>query len=165
MSEPLAAILAPHRGNLALLDANLLVLWVLGRFGEGKFTRLKRVSQFDYRHYRMLRHLATAFRGMISTPYVLSQASDLTTLNGADSVVARAYLKDLIVPMQDAYQPAAKLVQHPVFCRLGLADTSVLNAGNPRTTILTTDFELYRYAQAQGVPSLNFNHLRPLQNY
>jgi hypothetical protein len=146
------------------LDANLLVLWVLGRFGKGKFSQLKRVSQFDYRHYRMLCYLATAFRGLISTPYVLSQASDLTTLTGEDNEVARAYLKDLILPMQDSYQPAAELVQHPVFRKLGLADTSVLNAGNPRTTILTTDLELYRYAQAQGVPALNFNHLRPLQN-
>ena len=154
-------LLRKHRGKGVLVDANLLVLLLVGTVNRRRIGDFKRTQSFTAEDFDLLRKLiAHLGPSMLATPHVLSQVSDLTDLKGRELLQAREVMKALVRKMEETYHPALDLVEHPLFTRFGLADAAVAAIHHTGALILTADLDLYIGLQRLKIESLNFHHIR-----
>jgi hypothetical protein len=157
------ALIEKHRGKGVLVDANLLVLMLVGSVNITRIQNFKRTSNFDADNFRTLKSLCDWFGSpLIVTPHILSQASDLCDLGGSEGTAVRRLFQNIAEVLEERYDPAVQLVQNPVFGRFGLADASIAAVCAREILVLTADIQLQVALASRGLDALNFNHVRPL---
>lgn len=144
-----------------LLDTNLLVAWVIGRVDPAMLARHKRAALFDSGDLPLLISVVDRFDQVVTIPHVLAEASNLLGLTGEpDRTALLEGLGRFISETHEIQVLSATAVDHASFAKLGLADAAILCAANKQVSTMTTDFHLCGVLQKQGLPSINFNHLR-----
>jgi hypothetical protein len=116
------AILAKHRGRGALVDANLLVLLLVGRVNRHRIAGFKRTSSYTVQDYVLLEQLVAYVGGVVTTPHVLAQTSDLTDMPGEEGARVRLLLALLVGISTEIFDPSGELVKDGLFVRLGLSN-------------------------------------------
>ena len=147
--------------NRLLIDANLLVLLVVGLANETYIEKHKRLAAFDRTDYLLLKELIGASSGIIVTPHVLAEASNL--LRQVKDPLQReltARLRRLIEDVTETQVGARIAVARNEFLWLGLTDAAILATELEDVTILTADAGLHISAEKAGRKSLNYNHIR-----
>lgn len=158
-----AYLIQKYRGRGAFLDANLLVLLLVGRVNPRRIESFKRTQNFTRHEFALLEILVESFgRPLVATPHVLSQVSDLTDLSGIEGKLVRQLLKATIETIDEKYIAARNLVHHPAFERFGLGDASIAAACEHNLVVLTADVRLHLALEGLGHDSINFNHVRTL---
>lgn len=157
------ALIRKHKANGVLVDANLLVLLFVGLVNAGRIRNFKRTSDFTVEDFQSLQNLVDWFGApLVTTPYVLSQVSDLTDLPGQELASIRALFVAKVELIEEQYDPGRQLVKNPVFKRLGLADASIAAVCERNVLVLTADLQLHIALGSLGLDTLNFNHVRAL---
>lgn len=156
------ALIEKHRAKGALVDANLLVLFLVGAVNRQRIPRFKRTQNFTIEDFDLLTRLITWFDKVIATPHVLSQASDLADLRGKELREIRQKFKLIVDQIEESYDPSRVLVADPIFERLGLADAAIATVCSRGILVVTADLELQLEVQRRGADALNFNHVRQL---
>jgi hypothetical protein len=156
------ALIQKHRAKGALVDANLLVLFLVGAVNKQRILNFKRTQNFTIEDFDLLTHLINWFGTLIATPHVLSQASDLADLRGKELREIRRKFKLTVDQIEESYEPSRVLVADPVFERLGLADAAIATVGSRGILVVTADLDLQIEVQQRGADALNFNHVRQL---
>ena len=87
------ALIKKHRAKGALVDANLLVLFLVGSVNKRRILTFKRTQNFTIEDFDLLTNLIDWFGGLFATPHVLSQTSDLTDLPGKERIEVRRLFK------------------------------------------------------------------------
>jgi hypothetical protein len=64
--------------------------------------------------------------------------------------------------VEETYDTAKQLVQHPLFERFGLGDASVAMVCARNVVVLTADVQLQIALGLSGLDAINFNHVRAL---
>src|SRR4051794_28125217 len=95
-SRDTEALLQKHRAKGVLLDTNLLVLLLVGSVNKHRILNFKRTGNFSIEDYDLLARLIRRFSKLITTPHLLSQASDLTDLPGKELYAIREQFKLLV---------------------------------------------------------------------
>jgi hypothetical protein len=148
-------IFAQYRGKRILLDANLLLLYLVGTLQRERIATFKRTSQFSPEDFDLLLALVAQFRLLVTTPHLLTEVNSL-----ANSLPE--YLKpgwcDHFGRKIAPFQPASIIMRQTAFNPFGLTDAAIQNA-SADTLILTEDFRLSGFLQSQGVATLNFRDL------
>jgi hypothetical protein len=157
------ALIEKHQAKGVLVDANLLVLLLVGRVNRQRIPAFKRTQNFTIEDAELLERLVAWFGKLFATPHVLSQVSDLADLPGKDLHEIRRLFK-LVVEEQieETYDPSRVLVADSLFDRLGLTDAAIATICSRGILVLTADVELQLALQHRGADALNFNHVRPL---
>ena len=122
MGDPVTLI-QQHRGKGVLLDANLLVLLLVGTVNRLRIAKFKRTQGYSLEDFDLLARLLDWFGSIIVTPHVLSQASDLAAVPSEELRAIRATFGFLVGRSREIYDPAKDLVANPVFTTLGLERT------------------------------------------
>ena len=139
-----------------VLDANLLVLFVVG-----SASRHKRLKEYSASDFDLLVDVLSAAPDVLLTPNTLTETSNLI---GNISEPARTHIytafRKLIGIATEHYLPSSKAAVRPEFLRLGLTDAALLDLTPGTASLLTADLDLYLAALAQGSSAYNFNHLR-----
>jgi len=150
--------------RILLVDTNLLILLVLGRTSTNHIERFHRTRQFTVADYLLLLEIMDAYDGLIVTPHILTETSNLLGQLG-DPLRAncRATLAQMVPLWQEHHTSASMLVQEAVYLRLGLTDSAVVQLARDNVTVLTDDLDLYRATTAEGRDSINFTHRRAQQ--
>jgi len=152
----IASTLTPNR--TAILDTNLVLLWLVAKSDPSLLARYKRVQMFTDRDIPLLKHIAGLFQGLLTTPQVLTEVSNFL---GQAPPYAQPQLKSLfaeyISAKEEIYVRSADLATHTVFFELGLTDCSLEDA-SLQHTIITTDYRLTGKIIAMGGRALNLNH-------
>ena len=157
-----AGLIEKHRGRGVFVDANLLVLLLVGRVNTQRIRDFKRTQDFSVEDFRLLDSLVKWFgKPLIATPYILSQVSDLTDLSGPNGVAVRELLKSTIQVIDERYESASQLVQHAAYNRFGLGDASIASICERAVVVLTADVRLQIALEGFGLDAINFNHVRP----
>ena len=146
------------------VDANLLVLLVIGLTNKGLITKHKRVRAFDTDDFELLCHILNRFPRVLVTPNVLTEASNLLAQHREPerSQILKK-LSDLIADSQEAYVKSRVASQHGEFCRLGLTDSAFLEEVSAEKPLLTVDVRLYYAAlRKDSEAGINFTHFRQL---
>jgi hypothetical protein len=144
----------------ALLDSELLVLFVVGSYDPSRIDRFKRTNKYDIRAFELLSAILARFDSFWVTPHVLTEASNwLGYLDDPIRADCRNGLASLVRVWHEQYTPAAVLVNGDVYERLGLTDESLF-ALRHRGTLVTDDLDLYLAALGVGAECINFTHER-----
>jgi hypothetical protein len=145
--------------GILLVDANLLVLLVVGLASPEYIARHKRLRAFGAEDFDLLRNLLAAARRVIVTPNVVTEASNLAG-QIAEPARARIFaaLRTVLEHTQEVYVESRKAAVLGVFPRLGIADAVTLDLLGNDMTLVTSDLDLYLEAARQGRDAVNFNH-------
>lgn len=148
--------------RFVLLDANLLVLLVVGAVDQGWIARHKRVRRFAANDWKLLRRLIDGPQ-LVTTPHILAEASNLLRSGGLSAAAHEKLMVGLgvvIAAASEEHVPGKGLVDAALYRRLGLTDAGILSLLRPHTYLLTDDDELWREAIKLGWLASSFDHLR-----
>ena len=149
-----------HKKKL-LVDTNILLLYIVGSLSLDRIARHKRTDTFTIEDYLLLDALLRQFGGIVVTPNILTEVSNL--LGYTDEKTRGSLLillRSLAWISEEHYVRSLDAVETAEFSRLGLADASILSCPTEGLTVLTDDLHLYLALQRRGVEVINFNHLR-----
>ncbi|MCD6622891.1 hypothetical protein DN614_32035 [Klebsiella michiganensis] len=129
-----------------LIDTNLLLLFVIGSVDNGHFIDAsKRLGAFSYDDYRLLKEFIDKFDNFATTPYILTEVSNLIDLQdyAAEEAFKTLRLVSQLAEVIDV-TPSSD-TEHAHFFLYGLTDVNILNIAQNRA-ILTNDMRLSNFA-------------------
>ena len=145
----------------ALIDANLLVLLIIGHTDKGAIAKHRRSVSFTALDFDLLVEVLSRFSRVVVTPHVLAEASNLLSQ-------CQPPLRTNILEIFRAI--TAQMTEHHVSVTIGSADSAFLRLGLTDSTLLyrvecgdclvTTDLPLFLEAERRGHNAINFNRLR-----
>jgi hypothetical protein len=144
-----------------VLDASLLVLFLVGSTRRDLIGRHKRLKAYTIEDYDLLLRLISQAPHVIVTPNTLTEASNLIAqVDEPARTRIREVFRGVVEATEEEYVSSRTAVSAPIFLRLGLTDAALLHLMSEPRSLLTTDLNLYLSALQQGSTALNFNHLR-----
>lgn len=145
-----------------LIDTNILLLYVVGSLGLERIARHKRTAKFTIQDYQLLQKVLREFGGIVATPNVLTEVSDLLSQTDKETKAKLLALFAVrVVPdLEEQYVRSREAAEMIEFLRLGLTDATILSLPKKDLTVLTDDLHLYLALQRRGIDAVNFNHLR-----
>jgi len=149
----------PHAG--VFIDANLLVLLVVGRVDRNSIPKHKRTSRFSPEDYDRLLEIVDTARRVFVTPNTLTETSNLLA-NRSDPRFLGT-LRRLIEATDEIVVTSKAAAGNRMFDRLGLTDAALLQAISAERPLITVDLDLYGAAAAKGEGfAYNFTYLQNL---
>lgn len=147
-----------------IIDANLLLLAVVGKASRDYIHRHKRLQGYSLSDYDRLCDLLFKATRIVVTPNILTEVSNLARQIGepARTKVSQS-LRNFIqmaTVVDERYVQSVDATCRKEFLRLGLTDSALLSLAADSTMLLTADLHLYLAATAAGYRATNFNHLR-----
>lgn len=144
-----------------LVDANILVLYLVGSLDPDLIERHKRLDKFTVEDFHLLQRLLPP--SIVTTPNILTEVSNLAVqIGGSVKENLRLLLAALL--QRGAFQEHAveslEASRVEEFRRIGLTDAGVVLMAQRGLAVLTDDLPLYLALQRRGVETINFNHLR-----
>lgn len=144
-----------------VIDANLLLLLVVGRHDARDIARSKRLSGYSAYDFALLSGLLQSAVVTIVTPHALTEVSNLIGGGDDDSNYQRnRALAGFVAQSIEVYTPSIDLMKAKTFFRLGLSDAAQIAAAMERGTLLTADGPLFQFAVGLGVPAILFEDVR-----
>ena len=146
------------------IDANLLVLLIVGNTDKTLISKHRRLRGYSVEDYDILIDALSQAERIFITPNTLTEASNLLSQHGDPerSLIFdtfRAFIHDNIEVMVRSEVASSR----SEFNRLGLTDSALLEGVSEETPLITVDIELYLAALQEGRNrALNFAHIRNL---
>lgn len=161
MPDHVEHLLIEYRTEGVLVDANLLLLYVVGTYDPRWIERFKRTSEYTIDDFELLDRLLAQFQTAVTTPPILTEVSNL--LGHLDEQPRRActvLLRRLIQELEEVHRPSEEVSEHPFFVRFRLTDTGLAEVAAGSYLVVTDDFPLYHALGNDEQAVLNFNHIR-----
>jgi hypothetical protein len=149
-------------GFPALLDANLLLLYLCASLYRGLIGTFKRLNSFSEEDADLLQAALAFFPTLRTTPHVLTEVSNLA--NSLPRWRRDAWAEHFargIQTIPEEWILAQEIVKEPAF-RLGITDACLCKLASSHV-VLTIDFPLSNCLESKKLNVINFNHLRESQ--
>lgn len=161
LESDLLSLLPPNsKGQVAVLDANLIVLLLTAQIDIDLFSTLKRVRIFKQSDVPVLRWLLTQFRAVATNAYVLAEASNLgNELSGWKRKLWFEQLERFSVATMETHIPTQQLGANRLIVSYGITDAALGSLPNDHV-LITAEHRLSGYLTSIGRQALNFNHFR-----
>ena len=146
------------------IDANLLVLLVVGSTGADFITKHRRLREYSVEDFEILVDELDQVERIFVTPNTLTETSNLLAQHG-EPELSRFFetLKFFIHASEEVVVQSVAASSRSEFNRLGLTDAALLEVATEETPLLTVDLGLCLAAQQEGYDrAVNFTHLRNL---
>jgi len=142
-----------------ILDANLIVLLVVGLADENAVPGHKRTRAYSIGDFRLLLSVIAEYQELAALPNALTEASNLLEFEG-DGLPGKIFGRflDFISTTKEIYIPSLNASRRTEFRRLKLTDAATLEAARPDVHILSADLGLYLAALKAGYSAANFTH-------
>ena len=143
-----------------LIDANLLVLFVVGRTGRQLIAKHRRLREFSVGDYNRLVKIIRMVGHVVVTPNTLTETSNLLAQHH-EPERSRFFdaLRYLIENSEEITVASVDASRSRAFRRLGLTDAAVLEVVSADTPLLTVDLDLYIAALSKDSnAAVNFWH-------
>ena len=144
------------------IDANLLVLLVVGSEGRELIVKHRRLDGYSARDYDILLDLIRPFGRVFVTPNTLTETSNLLAQHGEPerSRIMRR-LRYIVHETEEVVVASAVATDNSQYERLGLTDAALLEVITAQTPLVTVDFDLYIAALEKGEDTVvNFAQFR-----
>ncbi len=144
----------------AFIDANLLVLVVIGSVDRDLISKHRRTRRFTPEDYDRLLTMIQEVEQVFVTPNTLTETSNL--LGTKDSRFLE-YLRFLLEKSKEVIVSSAAAARNKAFPRLGLTDAALLEVISAERPLITVDLELFSAALEKGEEvAINFTHYQAL---
>lgn len=142
-----------------VLDANLLVLLIVGTTSEAYISRHKRLRAFTVNDFRLLTTRLSAAAQVWVTPNTVTEASNLAgQINEPARTHIFAVFRGLLRKLREFYVPSLHASEQKAILRLGVTDAGLLLADFADHVLMTVDLDLYLEAGRLKRKAINFNH-------
>ena len=143
-----------------LVDTNLLILLLVGSYDEDKILSFKRTQTYTIEDYKFLSIFLSKFKKHIFTPNILTEITNLAdSINSEPTHSFFQHIKIALSVFSEDSIISKEIMQSKSFLKFGLADAVNCQLSD-KYLILTDDLRLYSYLANQGLPAINFNHIR-----
>ena len=133
------------------VDANLLILLVVGGVNLDMIVRHRRLDDFTADDYELLLVVLNEVPQIFVTPNTLTEASNLLRQHREpERSLLMYHLAHLIEESDEVVVASVQAAANPHFSQLGLTDAALLESVSPQTPLLTVDRDLYTAALAKG---------------
>ena len=161
MRSHIDQLLVEYRTEGVLVDANLLLLYVVGAYDPGWIGRFKHTSAFTEADFELLDRLLGRFQIVATTPPVLTEVSNfLGHLSGNTQRDCTELFRRLIPELNETHRASEELCKHRYFHPFRLTDTGIAEVSEDSYLVVTDDFQLYQALAHDQQAVINFNHLR-----
>ena len=146
------------------IDANLLVLLIVGSVGRDLIQKHRRLRSFTVEDYDRLLGLISGVDRIFVTPNTLTETSNLLAQH-RDPERSRFFdrFRLIIEKSEEIVVVSEVAASNGEFRRLGLTDAVLLEAITAETPLVTVDLDLYLAAWAKGPnTAVNFTRLQRL---
>jgi len=151
-----------HKAGV-LLDTNLLLLLLAGTVDRELIGNWKRTQIYDQDDFDLLSDLLELHRGLVMTPHIATEVSNLaTSLAKPDHDRFFRLFAGYLHECEERLVAVREVAVVDVFARLGLTDTAIVRFKRRRPLVVTDDLPLALHLERQRFPVVNFNHLRNL---
>ncbi|MBS1828667.1 MAG: hypothetical protein JST93_25400 [Acidobacteria bacterium] len=151
------AFLQKHRSRGALFDANLLIVYLVGKMGSHLLKQYPHTKQYED-DYPLVEKLVESFPILYTTPNVLTEVSNLGRKAGPQFF---AGMRAVVRLLDERYCASRDAVENARFASLGLTDSGLMIVAS-EVLVVTADFPLYSILRAHQLDAVNFHHLRHL---
>jgi hypothetical protein len=155
-------LIEKHRRNGLLIDSNLFLLWVVGSTNESRIARFNRTQKYSVQDFRLLRVLVHEFQEIVTSPHILTEVSNLATIEEPELRTLRSNFHQIVQRTQEICEESRTGCADDAFPRFGLTDAAIRRTASRPLLVLTDDLPLYHYLSTSGLDAINFNHIRPL---
>ncbi len=164
MIEIIDRLLEKHRGGQLLVDANLLLLCLIGRMNRNRIPAFERTSSYSVDDYKILEILIAQFKKIVTTPHILTEVSNLAgKLAWPELRKLRELLRDWIATTLEIFEPSSEVITDPAFKNFGLADAAISSLCNrDGVLLLTADVPLYGALTNRGYEVINFKQIQAM---
>lgn len=164
MERYVGSLIAQYRRTGVLVDTNLLLLFYIGGYDQRQIARFKRTAdRFISVDFDTLAAVLEQFDTVVTTPHILTEVSNLMgQLSGRVRDGCFDLLAQSIPKLHERHTASTDLAGDEAFIKLGITDTSILEAATDHYLVLTDDLPLYSYLGGRGLDVLNFNNIRTL---
>lgn len=161
-TSDVASLLSKYASSGILLDTNILLAYVVGRFNVEKLERFKRTNTFTRKDFEFLSRFVQQFHRIVTTPHVLTEVSNLAAhFQEPDRRSCFASFREHLPVLHEISHPAVSIAKDiDAFERLGITDAAIPAAAAQKFLVLTDDLPLYKTLCNSGVEAINFNHIR-----
>ena len=145
-----------------LLDANLLLLLLIGTFDARLITSFKRVSAFNTGDLQLLTVFSGAYQ-IVTTPHVLTEVSNLA--NALPQKTRTAWFRHFALfasRFEEIHMPMVRLAESPVLINFGLTDAAISTLDQD-VALITEDGRLRSYLAQTGMKTYNLKEIRESQ--
>ena len=146
------------------VDANLLLLLVVGSTDQALIRRHRRLQVFNADDYELLVDLLSTYQQVLVTPNTLTETSNLLGQHG-EPQRSRFFdtFRSLIEINKEIVVTSLEASRNASFKRLGLTDAALLEVVTADTPLVTVDLDLYVAALAKAPSAaVNFTHIQHL---
>ena len=146
------------------IDANLLLLLIVGGVGRDLIVKHRRLRRFTVADFDRLISLLHPVEQVFVTPNTLTETSNLLAQHG-EPERSRFFdsLRFIIQESKEVVVASTVASRNNAFKRLGLTDAALLEVATPETPIVTVDLDLFHAALEKGQDTaVNFTHLQDL---
>ena len=146
------------------LDANLLVLLVVGSENRDLIPKHRRLEHYSAEDFDILLELLENAARLYVTPNTLTETSNLLSQHEEpERTLLMRRLQYLIHDNNEIVVASIDASSNSKYQKLGLTDAALLELATTETPVLTVDFDLYMAAIESGEErAVNFNHYRNL---
>ncbi len=152
----------PFQNGRILLDTNLLIVYVVGQTSIELIDKHRRTKKtYTNIDYLNICRIVSCFQGMITTPYILSETSNLLENDSAYSRSTLSCLKNLIENnFLETFHGSKQVVQSNLFSAHGLSDSFSLQLIEQGVFCLSVDLDFIGPLTSKYLNAVNFNHWR-----
>ncbi len=145
-----------------LIDTNLLVLLVVGTLSSTQISGFKRTTSYSCEDYKRLLSFADQFKIIITTPNILTEASNLLEGYAYKQQQALAVLERFATGTKEiSHESLSTMNLYPKsYLKFGLSDAVIHRIAEENYLVLTDDLNFCAYLQGQGLLAINFTNLR-----
>jgi hypothetical protein len=163
MIELVEKLIVKYRNKGILIDANLLLMLLVGSVKPDMIPNFKRTRVYAKEDYDTLRKLIDFFNKVVTTPNILTEVSNLSnSLEGKYKSQFYEAFSDKISILEERHIESRKAASFKEFDRFGLTDSIIFHISRGNYLLLTDDFRLSQYIQSLKGDVINFNHIRVL---
>lgn len=161
MRSHIGQLLVEYRTDGILVDANLLLVYVVGAYDPEQIERFKHTNEFTVDDFELLDRLLGRFQTVATTPPVLTEVSNfLGHLSGNTRRDCTELFRRLIPELNETHRASEELCAHRYFRQFRLTDTGIAEVSEDSYLVVTDDFQLYQALANDQQAVINFNHLR-----
>jgi rRNA-processing protein FCF1 len=153
-------LIEKFRSKGALLDANLLLLYLVGKTNRRRLRDFKPCDVFEIEDFDLLEDLVQCLGKVFTTPHILTEISNLAKLRDKELAAFRKVYKLAVEQMDEFRDESREVVSDEAFMPLGLTDAAIVMLQHRKLLVMTTDLRLWDTLHQRGVDAVNFNHLR-----
>jgi hypothetical protein len=142
----------------ALVDTNLLVLLVVGRYDPSKLVSFRATRKYNLRFYQTLELLVSIFSRLYTTPNIITEVDNLSrqTSRGEWQGVADS-LRGAVSALHETPFASRDLVTGAMHPRLGITDCSIIEMASRGLLVITDDLALTVELERRRHPVVNLS--------